>query len=103
MASRFVQSPWAAESSSALAHEAPFAIEREAALTNTGSQVHTASAAPGVGAIAPGVIFDTGGFAPGQPASITFPTSGTFAVKGQQDLPMDGHEISPLVATRSPR
>ena len=60
--------------------------------TDNGSQVHSASAEPGVGPIAPGVIFDTGGFSPGQSAGLIFQTAGTYAYSSAPDC-LNGSSI----------
>jgi plastocyanin len=68
--------------------------------TDNGSQVHSASAEPGVGPIAPGVIFDTGGFAPGQSVSLTFQTAGTYAYSSAPDC-LNGSSIPQFSCSQS--
>lgn len=60
--------------------------------TDNGSQVHSASAVAGVGPIAPGVVLDTGGFAPGQSAGLIFQTAGTYAYSSAPDC-LNGSSI----------
>ncbi|HEX6511217.1 MAG TPA: cupredoxin domain-containing protein [Chloroflexota bacterium] len=52
---------------------------------NQGSVAHTASAAPGTGQVATGIIFDTRGFSPGQSVSLVFQNPGTYAYTSATD------------------
>jgi plastocyanin len=68
--------------------------------TDTGQQVHSASATPGVGPIGPGVVFDTGGFAPGQTASLVFLSPGTYSYSSAPDC-LNGNS-NPLFGCAKP-
>ena len=58
-------------------------------------KVHSASGAPGVDPIQPGVIFEIGGFGPGQNATLVFLNAGSYAYSSGPDC-LHGNNSPPF-------